>query len=343
MDTQGAAEETIRRVTDAIWSFRLPAPHTYFGHSYAYLIQTAMGPVLIDTGEAGEASWTMLLDGVARAGYRIGDIHAVLLTHSHYDHCGAAGRIKRLSGAWIGMSAAEAEFLRAHPSDQRTRNEVRALCLRAGATEAELPPLPMDADGALVEPIEPDVALVHGLKFDFGDTVLRVVMTEGHSPGHASFLVEDRGIFFAGDHLFPHGSTVVMLTDADERDGDGILVDPFGDYLHSLERCALPGVSLVLPGHIGPFGDLVERAEVERQRYQRRLTEVSGMLEAAPAPPAALARRMRWGKGSWDDLPLGGRQLAIINTVTCLRALERLGQAIPMPDGRQLRYARVGA
>ena len=344
MESPGPADgEAATLVAAGVWALRLPAPSIYFGHSYAYLIATAKGPVLIDTGDASEPSWEVLQAGVREAGFDLADVHAILITHSHYDHCGAATRIKALSGALIAMSTMEAAFLRTHPSDYHTRAEIRALCLQAGAAEADLPDPPNHKNDGTVAAFDPDIALVDGLPLDFGDVVLRVAMTPGHSPGHAAFLMEDRGLLFAGDHLFGHGSTVVLLTDAQACDASGRLADPFGDYLRSLDRCAAIGVTLALPGHVGPFGDFTRRIEVERGRYRRRLAEIAALLDETPRAPAMLARRMRWGKGGWDDLPLAGRQLAIINTITGLRALEVTGAAVARPEGRRLRYARSAA
>jgi glyoxylase-like metal-dependent hydrolase (beta-lactamase superfamily II) len=54
-----------------------------------YLLVGPDGPVLIETGPG--STLMAILDGLAAHGFKPGDIHAILLTHIHLDHAGAAG------------------------------------------------------------------------------------------------------------------------------------------------------------------------------------------------------------------------------------------------------------
>lgn len=54
----------------------------------AFLIETSAGPVLIETGP--HSTIEHLKEGIHQCGYRVEDIHHVLVSHIHLDHAGAA-------------------------------------------------------------------------------------------------------------------------------------------------------------------------------------------------------------------------------------------------------------
>ena len=53
-------------------------------------------------GLPGPQSWKALKQRLKTAGYRVKDVHTVVVTHSHPDHFGGAGRIAREAGAQAG-------------------------------------------------------------------------------------------------------------------------------------------------------------------------------------------------------------------------------------------------
>lgn len=59
----------------------------------AGLVRTRNGPVVIDPGPASTVPH--LRAGLARHGYEIKDLSAILLTHIHLDHAGGTGVIAR--------------------------------------------------------------------------------------------------------------------------------------------------------------------------------------------------------------------------------------------------------
>ncbi|MFN8571836.1 MAG: MBL fold metallo-hydrolase [Gemmatimonadaceae bacterium] len=56
-----------------------------------HVLNTAPGPVLVDCGPA--STLDTLRSGLAEHGLRVRDLHAVFLTHIHFDHAGAIGRL----------------------------------------------------------------------------------------------------------------------------------------------------------------------------------------------------------------------------------------------------------
>jgi len=83
-----------------------------------------------------------------------------------------------------------------------------------------------------------DVKLTDGQVIEFGDEVLRVIHTPGHTPGGCCFLVRDN--LFSGDTLFPNGPGNTMFPGGDER-----------AILRSIREklMVLPDETVVYPGH----------------------------------------------------------------------------------------------
>ncbi len=82
----------------------------------------------------------------------------------------------------------------------------------------------------------------------------RLIVHDGHAPGHGAVFLRDSGVLVAGD----------MCSDMEIPLLDTVADDPLGDYRTGLERLAsVPGVRQVVPGH-GHVGDASE--------FERRLT-----------------------------------------------------------------------
>jgi glyoxylase-like metal-dependent hydrolase (beta-lactamase superfamily II) len=81
----------------------------------------------------------------------------------------------------------------------------------------------------------------------------RLVIHDGHAPGHGGVFLPGPGVLVAGD----------MLSDIEIPLLDTVADDPLGDYRDGLERLgSLDGVRWVIPGH-GSIGDAAE--------YRRRV------------------------------------------------------------------------
>ena len=76
----------------------------------------------------------------------------------------------------------------------------------------------------------------------------RVIVHDGHAPGHGAVFLPDAGVLVAGDML---SDIEIPLLETDAA-------DPLGDYRAGLDRlAAVTGVSLLVPGH-GQVGDGAE-------------------------------------------------------------------------------------
>ncbi|MDQ2877001.1 MAG: MBL fold metallo-hydrolase [Actinomycetota bacterium] len=84
----------------------------------------------------------------------------------------------------------------------------------------------------------------------------RLIVHDGHAPGHGAVFLPDAGVLVAGDML---SDIEIPLLDTDAA-------DPLGDYRAGLERlAAVTGVSLLVPGHghLGDGGDFRRRIDAD--------------------------------------------------------------------------------
>ncbi|MEJ7810495.1 MAG: MBL fold metallo-hydrolase [Gemmatimonadaceae bacterium] len=154
----------------------------------------------------------LLLDAVVREG---AELQAIWLTHAHVDHVGGVAAVKRATGVPILL----------HPLD-RPLYDAAVRHGQVFGVSIEAPP-------------PPDATLSDGDKLSLGSLTFEVMHAPGHAPGHV--VIHGEGVAFVGDCLFA-GS--VGRTDLPLSDGRQLA--------RSLERiCALPGETIVFPGH-GP-------------------------------------------------------------------------------------------
>jgi len=96
---QEPASEEVAEVAPGVLRMQLPIWMPGLGHVNMYALVDDRGLTVVDPGLPGPQSWKALKARLKAADYRLQDIHTVLVTHSHPDHFGGAGRIARETGA----------------------------------------------------------------------------------------------------------------------------------------------------------------------------------------------------------------------------------------------------
>ncbi len=221
--------------------FQVPGSRTN-----AYLVTEGDELTLIDAGYPGDRD--RVFAAIDRLGRRPGDVAAVVLTHGHVDHLGAAGHLRTKHGASVHAHVDEASNVRGE-REQRistgdlarslVRPEGRSFvwnALRAGGLRptfvAEV--TGFEGDGAALP--------VPGAPVP--------VPTPGHTSGHCAFHLPDRAVLVTGDGLVTHDPLTGAI-------GPRLLAPPLNhDHnraLASLVAFEELDAEVVLPGHGEPF------------------------------------------------------------------------------------------
>ena len=205
-----------------------------------YVVEEEGQLTLIDSG--CPRYYDQLGPALTSIGRGVADIEAILLTHAHADHLGAVARLHEETGARVYAHPADTDAVRTGspktPPGFFTdlwRPRFARYFLHAAANGAAS----VKAVSAVEAFAEGDVLDVPGRP--------RVLHTPGHTPGHCSLLLEERGVLFSGDAL-------VTLDSATGRRGPRPIrwnEDP-EQAAASYERLRAAAAEVVLPGHGEP-------------------------------------------------------------------------------------------
>lgn len=263
-------EHRRREPAPGVFRLELSLPFEGLDRVNAYVLTDGDAATLVDCGiyfpdGAEDHGWPELVRAIEACDLRVKDIKRLILTHSHIDHYGMAGRVKDETGCDIVMHRAadeELELLR-HP--EQVAEELRSTYRDHGVTEEDLIELTRYEDwrGFVHSLVDADTWLDGDEGLEVDTRTWRVVHTPGHARSHVCLWSEQDGLLISGDHLLP-----TITPHIDFRRGEG---DPLGDFLESLGKVEGLAPEIVLPGHGRPFADGAERARVTARHHERRL------------------------------------------------------------------------
>jgi glyoxylase-like metal-dependent hydrolase (beta-lactamase superfamily II) len=289
-------------VAPGVLRLQLPILLPGLGHVNCYVLADDRGVTLIDPGLPGPESHQALIDRLAAADIPPDRVHTVLVTHSHPDHFGGAGRLHAEHGCRIvaheqfstpfdrGETAVDDDLL---VLDERDGDDLDApdrtgLLEEVLFGEGELPDIPGRRTPWGGEGFRPsDAELAHMRAWDdlskrgllslqptdrlkddesvvLGRRTWRVIHTPGHTGDHICLFDPDSGTLLSGDHVLP--------TITPHISGMSPGPDALSQFFAALERVAeIDDVSTVLPAHGLPFGDLPGRVSEIIGHHHRRL------------------------------------------------------------------------
>ncbi|MGN9785771.1 MBL fold metallo-hydrolase [Nonomuraea sp. ZG12] len=314
----------VERVRPGLWSIPVPIPVNPLRYVLVYALEVADGVAIVDAGWNTDEAYEALVAGLGVAGYAITDVKAVLVTHIHPDHYGLAGRVREMSGAWIGLHEADASLLRERYDDSAIESLVsreRALLDRCG-----VPPQTLDElAGAsmmirhMVSMAKPDRLIEDGERLDLSGWDLRAVWTPGHSPGHLCFVSPSRKLLFSGDHVLAKITPMVAVHPQSPP-------NPLADYLDALATVRELDVEEVLPAHEYRFLELRERVDYVIEHHGDRLAEIERVIAGSAGVTCwELATRLTWSR-PWETIPPFMRRAANNETLAHLVWLESRGR-----------------
>lgn len=172
--------------------------------------------ILIDCGSGLFVQET--LDQMGEYGLDPKKIKTIIITHAHFDHCGAVNKWKKITGAKILVHAEDKEALE---TGKGIYSE--------------------DFDGDY-SPIKADKTIKEGESISTGKYEFKIIHTPGHTPGGISLWDEKNRVLVSGDTLFLEGVGRTDLDGGSEK-----------DLKSSLQKIKKLGdIIVLLPGHGTP-------------------------------------------------------------------------------------------
>jgi metallo-beta-lactamase class B len=152
----------------------------------SYLITTPEGHILLDTGF--DDTVPIIRRSVEQLGFKLTDIKFILSSHAHIDHVGGHALMKKLTGAQILASAADARTIESGGDDDF---------------------IPLPKDTTIYTPVKVDRIVAEGERVTLGGVTLTAFVTPGHTRGATTWTMDvtDEGRVRHGVFLAARRST----------------------------------------------------------------------------------------------------------------------------------------
>ena len=323
------AEDTIEEVAPDVLRLQLPANFTGLGHVNMYTLVDERGIAVVDPGLPGKEYWNWIPRRLQAAGFSVSDIHTVVITHSHPDHFGGAGRLAEEADADIVTHAVfrlpwedepdlavlaspdnpDAEEEPGHHGHPATdRSAARTTSWRRPrwnrptpwGTKNVKPPMRQRLRITSLRWFQrryfllpvPTRRMLEGEVIRLARRDWFAVHTPGHTPDHLCLWDPAERVMISGDHVLPSITPHI--------NGMGAGQDPLDEFVKSLDRVAAYDAQVVLPAHGVPFHDLTGRVEAIKSHHVKRLEQVAEISKAlGPASVEEFSHelfpRRHWG------------------------------------------------
>jgi glyoxylase-like metal-dependent hydrolase (beta-lactamase superfamily II) len=304
------------RVLPGVYRLRLPLPWPGVPHCNAWAVRAGDGFVLFDTGMRQPDSMLELERALSMCRLRLDEARLVVCTHAHSDHCGQAPTIKERVGCEVWMHPSH-DLMRGMVSDPEAVMARRLEVARqSGVPEEALRRYAAErgnVEPGFAGPLEPDRALLDGVKVESDLGTWIAYETPGHAPSHVCLFQPQRRLLISGDHLLGRISLYFEY---------GYSPDPVGEFLLSLAKVDRLGARLCLAGHGRTFTDVAAHIRGNRTLVGEQLALVRAALGEEPLTAFDVARALH-GEG----LSQQNAHWLISQVLGYLTHLEALGEA----------------
>ncbi len=293
------AEDEVTEVAPGVLRMQLPIQLPGLGHVNCYALEDEDGVAVVDPGLPNPEEFDALVGRLESVGIPIERVHTVVVTHSHPDHFGGAGRLRLMNGARVIAHRAFRTLFDPFDDDSAELFDALAPKVDEGGFDParfgeylmgdeDIPELPgrrAPWGGTIPFPSVDEIRYMRSwdelTKQGFTSPqpthrvddaqVVRLgrrewvaVHTPGHTGDHLCLYEPTDGILLSGDHVLP--------TITPHISGLATSDDSLRDYVEALDKVAgLDGVRYVLPAHGTPFTDLGARVDTIKRHHHERL------------------------------------------------------------------------
>jgi glyoxylase-like metal-dependent hydrolase (beta-lactamase superfamily II) len=209
-------------------------PITKIGGSHVpSFILDAGEPVMFDPGVSAFGPM-YLKELAARFGARVGESLLMLLTHSHFDHCGAAPYLLRaIPGARIGCSP--------HAANVLQKEKAIALINEFNAEYEERMRDELQGQDTSFTALPVSLQLSEGDTVTLAGGTLEIFETPGHTKDCLSYLWREKGILFAGE-------AAGLCIDGEFH---SVFLSDYASYIASIRKIMTIGADVLCMAHVG--------------------------------------------------------------------------------------------
>jgi glyoxylase-like metal-dependent hydrolase (beta-lactamase superfamily II) len=251
---QEPAKQEITEVAPGVLRMQLPIHMPGLGHVNCYVLEDERGFAVVDPGMPGPSPWREFKSALKRADVPLERVHTAIVTHSHPDHFGGAGKLRREVGAEIvthqsfrvwwdpaepndDVDAETQAHTHSHADDASDADHQESPLQPARTVGGPAPGPPkgrrwrwklMRMFPSLMPTPRPTQRLTDAQDRHVRQAEWVAVHTPGHTADHLCLFDPAEGVFLSGDHVLP--------TITPHISGFEIGKDPLKQFFDSLDK-----------------------------------------------------------------------------------------------------------
>ena len=307
----------IEEILTNLYKIEIPLPGSPLKALNSYVIKGPERSLIIDTGWDRKECMNAMQTGLRELKVDLGKSD-FFITHFHPDHLSLVFNLAAETSK-IYFNQPEANFV----GDRNRWDRLFSYARKSGLPESDIQAVIHSHPGYKYRPKTQLTFTILKENDDIaiGGYLFRCVETPGHTWGHLCLYEPNKKVLVSGDHILNDITPNIQLW-SDEW-------DPLAAYFRSLDRVYGLDIGLVLPGHRNIFTSCKERIEELRKHHQRRLDEVSLILEEGAKDAHQVASQMKWDISydydSFELFPVLQKWFATGEAIAHLKYLEESG------------------